>query len=332
MVSEAMGDFPWTTKNLQEFNEAIRAIYLESEKSIVTVSSIRQETDWFDNPVVNTGQYAGIITTINSSEVVILTGENAVEEADSLGVTFGDGSTASVEVKQKDTVAGMAVVRVSTSELSEQTLNWIKAVELGNSYSVRTGDLILAVGSPAGHVHSVKPGMISYVARGVQVADGQTRMLYTDFDGEGDQGVFLLNLSGQLIGWITEHADAEDIAGASLAMPISEYKWMLERLSNGIAIPYVGIQGQDVSDAMLEQGIPQGVYITESIADSPAYQAGIQSGDILVRFNGQEIVSLRDFQSCLEDVESGETVTAVVCRKSIDEYREIEYHITIGAR
>ena len=84
MVSEAMGDFPWTTKNLQEFNEAIRAIYLESEKSIVTVSSIRQETDWFDNPVVNTGQYAGIITTINSSEVVILTGENAVEEADSL--------------------------------------------------------------------------------------------------------------------------------------------------------------------------------------------------------------------------------------------------------
>ena len=332
MVSEAMGDFPWTTKNLQEFNEAIRAIYLESEKSIVTVSSIRQETDWFDNPVVNTGQYAGIITTINSSEVVILTGENEVEEADSLGVTFGDGSTASVEVKQKDTVAGMAVVRVSTSELSEQTLNWIQAVELGNSYSVRTGDLILAVGSPAGHVHSVKPGMISYVARGVQVADGQTRMLYTDFDGEGDQGVFLLNLSGQLIGWITEHADAEDIAGASLAMPISEYKWMLERLSNGIAIPYVGIQGQDVSDAMLEQGIPQGVYITESIADSPAYQAGIQSGDILVRFNGQEIVSLRDFQSCLEDVESGETVTAVVCRKSIDEYREIEYHITIGAR
>ena len=124
--------------------------------------------------------------------------------------------------------------------------------------------------------------------------------------------MFLLILAGQVIGWITEHADAEDIAGASLAMPISEYKLMLERLSNGIAIPYVGIQGQDVSDAMLEQGIPQGVYITESIADSPAYQAGIQSGDILVRFNGQEIVSLRDFQSCLEDVESGETVTAGV--------------------
>ena len=207
----------------------MRAIYLESEKSIVTVASIRQETDWFDNPILSTGQYAGIILAINPSEVVILTGEKAVEEADSLGVIFGDGSTASVEVKQRDTIAGMAAIRVKTADIGEQTLNWIQAASLGNSYSVRPGDMILAVGSPTGHVHSVITGMISYVAKGVQVADGQTRMLYTDFDGDGDRGVFLLNLSGQLIGWVTEQMEAEETAGASLAMPISEYKWMLEQ-------------------------------------------------------------------------------------------------------
>ena len=55
----------------------------------------------------------------------------------------------------------------------------MKAVELGNSYSVRTGDMVLAVGSPSGHVHSVKQGLIAYVAKGVQAVDGQTRILYT---------------------------------------------------------------------------------------------------------------------------------------------------------
>lgn len=52
----------------------------------------------------------------------------------------------------------MAVVSAKIADIEEQTVNWMKAVELGNSYSVRTGDMVLAVGSPSGHVHSVKQG------------------------------------------------------------------------------------------------------------------------------------------------------------------------------
>lgn len=332
IVEDAMESFPWTTKNLQELNEAVRAIYLESERSIVTISSVRRQTDWFNNPIMSEGQYSGIIVAINPSEVVILTGGNTVEEADSLGVTFGDGNTASVEVKQTDTVAGMAVVRANVSEISDQTLTWIRAADLGNSYSVRTGDIVLAVGSPAGQVHSMKTGMISFVAKGVQVADGQTRILYTDFEGEAEKGIFLLNLSGQLVGWMTKSVETENVPGASLAMPISEYKWMLQKISNGMAIPYFGIHGQEVSESMLGEGIPHGVYITESINGSPAYSAGIQNGDILVGFGDQEISSVRDLQSCLEHTESGDSVSVSVRRKGIDEYKEIEYQVTIGAR
>ena len=63
----------------------------------------------------------------------------------------------------------------------------MKAVELGNSYSVRTGDMVLAVGSPSGHVHSVKQGLSAYVAKGVQAVDGQTRILYTEFESHADE-------------------------------------------------------------------------------------------------------------------------------------------------
>ena len=210
IVGDAMEKFPWTTKNLTELNDAFRNIYLESEKSIVTVSAVKNDVDWFDNPIETTGQYAGIIIAVNSSEALILTGQSAVAGADSLRVTFGDGSTAAVELKSQDITSKMAVVSAKISDIEEQTVNWMKAVELGNSYSVRTGDMVLAVGSPSGHVHSVKQGLIAYVAKGVQAVDGQTRILYTEFESHADEGTFLLNLSGQLVGWATDTYQSGD--------------------------------------------------------------------------------------------------------------------------
>ena len=335
IVGDAMEKFPWTTKNLTEFNDAFRNIYLESEKSIVTVSAVKNDVDWFDNPIETTGQYAGIIIAVNPSEALILTEKSAVAGADSLRVTFGDGSTAAVELKSQDSTAGMAVVSAKIADIEEQTVNWMKAVELGNSYSVRTGDMVLAVGSPSGHVHSVKQGLISYVAKGVQAVDGQTRILYTEFESHADEGTFLINLSGQLVGWATSIYQAGDNTQAedrTMAMPISEYKGVLQKLTNGQSAPYFGIRGQDVTSAMMESGIPSGVYITDSIADGPAYNVGIQNGDILTKFDDLEIQTIRDFQNRLEETKTGDTVKVTVKRKSIDEYKEIEYQVTIGAR
>ena len=335
IVGDAMEKFPWTTKNLTELNDAFRNIYLESEKSIVTVSAVKNDVDWFDNPIETTGQYAGIIIAVNSSEALILTGQSAVAGADSLRVTFGDGSTAAVELKSQDITSKMAVVSAKISDIEEQTVNWMKAVELGNSYSVRTGDMVLAVGSPSGHVHSVKQGLIAYVAKGVQAVDGQTRILYTEFESHADEGTFLLNLSGQLVGWATDTYQSGDngqTEDKTMAMPISEYKGVLQKLTNGQSAPYFGIRGQDVTSVMMESGIPSGVYITDSIADGPAYNVGIQNGDILTKIKDTEIQTIRDFQNRLEETKTGDTVKVTVKRKSIDEYKEIEYQVTIGAR
>lgn len=335
MVQDSMEKFPWTIKNLTELNDAFRNIYLEAEKSIVTISAVKNDVDWFDNPIETTGQYAGIIIAVNPDEALILTEQNAVAGADSLRVMFGDGTASAVGLKAQDSASGMAVVSAKLSDIEEQTVNWMKAVELGNSYSVRTGDMVLAVGSPSGHVHSVKQGLISYVAKGVQSVDGQTRILYTEFGSHASEGTFLLNLSGQLVGWATDayqtgdHAQAED---GTMAMPISEYKGVLQKLTNGQSAPYFGIRGQDVTSAMMESGIPSGVYITDSIADGPAYNVGIQNGDILTTLGDTEIQTIRDFQNRLEEMKTGDTVKVTVKRKSIDEYKEIEYQVTIGAR
>ena len=143
---------------------------------------------------------------------------------------------------------------------------------------------------------------------------------------------FLLNLSGQLIGWATEEFESDESPGTAMIVPISEYKGTLQKLSNGISMPYFGIMGQDVNETMQEEGLPEGIYITESIAEGPAYRAGIQNGDILTKIQGEEIGSMQAFQTCLEGLESGETVSVVIQRKGIEEYKEIEYQVVIGAR
>ena len=215
-------NFPWTPEKIEEYNQVLREIGQNADKSIVTVSSVKHQMDWFDNPVESTGQYAGMILAANAGEVVILAGEEAVENADSLRIVFGDGGIAPGALKGRDMVCGMVTLTVNTADLSDTTRDWIQAIDLGNSYTVRVGDMMVAVGSPAGHVHSVKRGIVSYVARGVQTADGNTRVLYTDFDCDTEKGTFFLNLSGQLVGWATDFFGAEEMDGVTMVMPISE--------------------------------------------------------------------------------------------------------------
>ncbi|MCI8511833.1 MAG: serine protease [Lachnospiraceae bacterium] len=332
IVEEELKEFIWTPEQIAGAQRVMQEICQEADKGIVTVAAVRRQVDWFDNPVESAGQYAGVIVAINPSEAVILTGEQAVQEADALNVIFGDGNIAPGEIKQRDTVAHLAAIRVKTADITDSTMNWIKAVELGNSYTVRVGDPVLAVGSPSGRVHSVGQGLISYVARNVQVADGQTRVLYTDFDCDVEKGTFLLNLSGQLIGWATEQFKNDETPDVTMIMPVSEYKGILQKMTNGEEIPYVGIMGLDVSESMQAGGIPLGIYITDCIAEGPAYSAGIQNGDILTGVNGETVASIREFQSRLEDKKAGDTLNLTVRRKGIDAYKEIEYSITIGAR
>ena len=75
----------------------------------------------------------------------------------------------------------------------------VEAIELGNSYGVKQGDIVIAVGAPAGIVHSSDYGNISYVVRNVQTVDGNSRIFYTDANGDAGAGTFLLNISGCLL-------------------------------------------------------------------------------------------------------------------------------------
>ena len=107
---------------------------------------------------------------------------------------------------------------------------------------------------------------------------------------------------------------------------------ILEKMTNGIPVPYIGIYGQEVTQAMRDNGIPIGVYVSECIPDSPAYYAGILSGDVIKHIAGRDVITMMDFESKVAELTVGDKVKVVVQRLGAGEYIELEYEVTVGAR
>ena len=332
LIQSALDDYTYSVRDLNGLCETLRDVAQEADRGVVEVHSVRRDVDWFDNPVETSGLYAGVIIASTGQEFLILTPEAAVEHADSIKVTFEDGSEADGIIKQKDTISGMAIVSVASGQLREETVLELRTLKLGNSYSMKQGDLVAAVGAPVGMVHSCTYGNISFVARNVQVADGVTRLFYADIKSNAGAGTFLVNTNGEVIGWVTGEYDEESLSNLTIAIAISDYKSILEKMSNGQSAPYLGIRGQEVSEAKMLEGVPAGIYVSECILEGPAYNAGIQNGDIIVSVGGKEIASMKDYQNQVETLASGTVVTVVVQRRGIDEYKELEYQVTVGAR
>lgn len=332
-VRSELEKYPYSLEDLNKMYGNLRTLASEADKSIAAIHSIQREKDWFDNPIETTGQFSGVVIDARREEVLVLAPSKAVETADSLEVVFSDSEVVPGIVKQTDSQMGLTVICADVSSLEDVQYEKIKPVKLGNSYSSRQGDLVFTVGSPAGMVHSSSYGFISYIAKNVQMTDGNARVLYADVKSRADAGTFLLNTDGELIGWGTDRYDQDVETGMKTFMSISDYKGILELLSNGIPVPYLGIEGQEVTTEMEKNGVPAGIYITAAAPESPAYNAGLQSGDILDEINDVKIEGMKNFQAQVERLHVGDHITVTVQRNNgKDEYKEIEFAVTMGAR
>lgn len=331
-VEKALSEYTFSMEDLNDLYNTIRETGQLADKGIVTVRSGKADVDLFGNPVENTGDYAGAVIAKTSGEFLIFTCADAVRQADSISITFFDGTTAAGESKQVDEVLNMAVVSVKAEALEAEVQREIKVLPLGNSYSVKAGDFVIGAGSPAGVVHSTTYGTVSYIARNVQMTDGVARLLYADISSNSRMGTFLMNTSGEIIGWTTDVYKTEDSGNGATAVSISDYKAVLEKMTNGLQAPYFGVKGQEVNETMNQSGIPAGVYVVESVAGSPAYDAGIQNGDIITMYGEKEITTFKELQNQIENSQCGASVTVKVMRKGRDTYTEIEYPVMIRAR
>lgn len=300
-------------------------------KSLVTVTASSSGTDWFNETYESRRELSGLLVGNNGVELLILAPYSQVEGADTLQAVFADGSTLAAVLKNYDSVTDLAVLSVNLADVEEDTLESIRMAELGSSKSLKAGEPVIAVGSPAGIAGSVKYGNLVASGYKVSVIDGEYNLLITDMERSEKGSGVLLNLSGQVIGLLEDSYLNSSNEGALTAYAISDMKDIIEHLSNSQDLVYMGIHGTDVTEEISEaQGIPAGVYVTGMEADSPAMNSGIQAGDIITEINGKTITSLSQIREMLLKFSREQVIQVVVMRQGKDGYKEIECSVTLN--
>jgi len=331
-VKSAMDNYHYSMKDASELLTIFRDISNKADYSVTAVNSVKKEKDWFDNSVQTSGLYSGIVTARTDRELLILTTAQAVKDADSLKVTFSKGQEMSAVQKKTDSQSGLAMLSVPITNENRSSLSYVVPVSFGNSYQVKRGDPLVFVGSPLGIVHSAEYGFASFIAENITVTDGTAGVIYSAAKGNAQDGTWVLNTDGKLVGWVTNAFRTDNADTATAVMGISDFKGILERMSNGQASPLIGIRTTAVTYELQKQGMPEGLYVISVTNDGPAYKAGIQPGDIITKAAGTKVATIKDYKGVLEKLHAEDAVPVTVMRNGRDSYAALEFQITAGAR
>lgn len=294
---------------------------------------------------------SGIIIGRNDTEILIVTNNHVVSNANEISVYFNsDGEAAdednviSAKVKGTDPGKDLAVIAVMVSDIPQETLDIIKIATIGDSSSMEIGEPVVAIGNAYGYGLSVTSGIVSALNREVSVeADGMTitnRLIQTDAAiNPGNSGGALLNSKGELIGINSVKFISEDVEGMGYAIPISDVETIIGDLMNKTTRDlveegkrgYLGITGVDVTaDASKSYGMPEGVYISTITEGGAAENAGLQKGDIITKLDGSRITGYSQLRDTLSYYSSGETISITIQRLENAEYVEKVMDITLS--
>ncbi len=318
-------------ENYTQLHTALAGLTKQLNKSLVTVSAIQSQSDWLGNVTESEEQGSGIVIGNNGKDFLILTNYHFLEDADALEVTFWENRAVTAQLLQKHEESDIAIISVNAASLGYRQKN----IEVATFGSSSTQQLlctpVIALGNPYGEFGSVGYGMITSDSKQISVVDGSYKLLITDICGSKNASGFLFNMKGQVIGMITTNKTSSDVSDLITAYGISDLRRLLISLSKGNSVPYIGIEGTDVSEkASTKEKVPEGVYIDQVDMDSPAMEAGILRGDILVGINNTVVDQFSDYFQILTALESGSTVKLKIMRQSQDEYIKMEFDIVLG--
>ena len=322
-----------TLADYEKIYNEILSIAENPRKALVHVWGVQGEEDLLDNSPLSAGESEGIIIENNGSELYILTGLAAVSEADAVKVSFVDGTVVQASQLKSDEATGLAVVEVPAATVKAATLQKIAVAELGNSYSLVQGKAVIAIGCPTGYNDSVAYGNVTSVSNKVSVTDMEYNLLTTDILGSSGGSGVLLDTTGSIIGIIAMSYGPEDTQTMVKALSISQLKPLIEKLSNGKDILYMGIRGWEISEETAERmEISRGIFVDKVEENSPAMEAGIQKGDVLITFNRKKIHTMQRFYTELQKCEEGQKVEAVVMRRGTEDYGRTKINLTLDVR
>ena len=331
-IEELLAQVTFGLDEYQSVYEELAKLAKDVERSLVTVTGVTSDVDWFNNPYENEAEASGVIVADNGRAMLILVSMNNIKGADRILVTFCNNTRAEADLVQKDASTGLAVLSVSLSRIDKRTSDTITIASLGSSSAGNlAGTPVIALGSPTGTSGSVSYGIVTSAGNVIDQVDSAYKLISTDIYGSLNATGVLINLKGKVIGIIDNSYNSKDRENLISAYGISELKNTITKMSNNQARAYLGIHGTDVPQkANLESGMPLGAYVKEIEMDSPAMIAGIQSGDVITGIGDIEITNYNGLLNALYNTAPDDVITIILSRQGIDGFQEMRVEVTLG--
>jgi serine protease Do len=245
------------------------------------------------------------------SDGYVLTNNHVVEGAKEIVVTLADGRKFNGKIMGRDSINDLAIVKIEAKNLP--------AVQLGDSDAIRPGDFAIAIGNPYGLQHTVTAGIISGLARSLD-GDPSQAGIYIQTDAainRGNSGGPLIDIDGRVVGINT--AIIAQAQGLGFAVPVNVAKSVMDDLISGkkLTYPWIGVQLQDLTSELAEYfelREKYGAVVAYVYPDSPAEKAGLEGGDIIIRFGNTEIKNITMLQEEVRKRKAGDKVVIQVWR------------------
>ncbi len=261
---------------------------------------------------------------IISEDGYILTNNHVISGADKITVYVNSGEDDAEEQTYEATLVGSSENNdIAVLKIDAEGLN---AAAFGDSDQLEVGELAVAIGNPMGKVHgSVTAGIISAVEQELTIDDVTINAIQTDAAiNPGNSGGALFDSYGNVIGVVYAKSSSVNIEGIGYAIPVNNIKELVEQMINdpdsvkdqtkGSQI-MLGITIQNITEDMSKQySMPVGVYITDVSTMSAAERAGLQKGDIIVGFAGEDVKTADELNALKAKQTPGDTVAVKIDR------------------
>ena len=308
----------------------ISAIAEATQKSLVMVSGISSNTDWFNNSYENNNSTTGLIIADNGKELLIVSPSDILHKARNVRVTFSDGQTYAARVKNSDINTNLCIVSIDLERLDEKTKNQIEMAQFGSLATSAVGVPVVAVGAPYGASGSVGMGQITSNSVVIDKEDSNVTIISTDIYASTDASGVLVNYNGRIVGIICHEDMSGNMPNLLRAYSVSDISESIEKISNGQALATLGIIGTDVTqEANDDRNVPFGAYVKEVIADSPAMNVGIRNGDVIVKLGTEDVGSFTEYKQAILKYQPEDVVTVKLQRPDRDGYTEMTYEVTL---
>jgi len=251
---------------------------------------------------------------IISPQGYVLTNYHVIAEADEIQVALRDGRNAGATVVGVDPESDLAVLKVQLDNLP--------AITLGQSDTLRVGDVVLAIGNPFGVGQTVTSGIVSATGRShLGIATFENYIQTDAAINPGNSGGALINATGDLIGINTAiYSRSGGSQGIGFAIPMAlAREVMTQIIQHGRPIRgWLGVAIQDITPQLAESfGLKtqDGAIISQIIKDGPAHKAGLKAGDAIIEVNGKTVMSVQNTLYRISRIKPGDTVALTLIRE-----------------